>query len=115
MDEFVTHITRKTKAEAIYTRERQRTNRERFRAYYAEFHAACGCRDYHRIFQVVQDAMMITDETLQLVQRMSEINTRQRALSSGTGFTGASVLPSTDVKLHVIHAAGVPTPASHSD
>lgn len=88
MESVVAQIARKTEAEAIYTQERQRTNRERFRAYYADFHTACGCRDYRRVYEVVQDATTITNDTLRLVRRMREIRTRRRVLVSHAGFTG---------------------------
>jgi predicted unusual protein kinase regulating ubiquinone biosynthesis (AarF/ABC1/UbiB family) len=95
MESFVSQIVRKTEAEAIYTRERQRMNRERFRAYYADFYTACGRRDYHRVSEVVQDATMITSDTVRLVRRMREIRTRQRALASPVGFVGLPVPPPT--------------------
>ena len=104
MDSLVSHIAWKTKAEAIYTQERQRMNRERFFAYYADFYTAFEHRDYRRISEVVQDTRMITSETLRLVRRMSDINVRRRALSSGAGFTVAPVSPFTAGGLRVLHA-----------
>lgn len=96
LESVVSHITRKTEAEAIYTRERQRMNRERFRAYYADFHAACGCRDYRRIAEVVQDATTITNDTLRLVRRMREIRSRRRARVTCRVRGGACVTPDAD-------------------
>ncbi len=91
MESLLPMIVRKTEAEAIYMRERQRVNRERFRAYYADFHDACVQRDYRRAFEVVQDATMITNDMLRLVRRRGEIGMRRHALASGHGFADPPV------------------------
>lgn len=92
MESFLPMIKRKTEAEAIYTRERQRMNRERFRAYYADFHDACCHGDYRRVYEVVQDATMLTNDMLRLVRHRAEISMRRRVLASGEGFAGTPVL-----------------------
>ncbi len=69
-------IVRKTEAEAVYTRERQRTNRERFRAYHADFHEACRRGDARRMAEAVQDATTITNDSMWLTKRMSDIQAR---------------------------------------
>src|SRR5207237_547716 len=75
-------LRRKTEAEAIYARERQRVNLERFRAYRDDFHAACTTRDYRRVSEIVQDARTIANDTMRLVRKMNSIQTRLRMLRS---------------------------------
>jgi hypothetical protein len=82
MESLSVALQRKTEAEAIYTRERQRVNLERFRAYYDDFQAACGTRDYRRVSEIVQDARTIANDTMRLVQQMGGIQTRLRMLRS---------------------------------
>ncbi|MDQ2783785.1 MAG: hypothetical protein M3Y58_02145 [Chloroflexota bacterium] len=105
MESIRSSIVRTTEAEAIYTRERQRTNRERFRAYYADFYAAYDRRDYRRIVEIVQDATTITNDTMRLTRRMSAIRLRRRALASRVGFVAEPASPSSGARgLHVIGA-----------
>lgn len=104
MQPLVIQSTRKAEAEAIYTRERQRTNRERLRAYHVDFYAAYRCRDYRRASEVVQDATTITSDMVRLVRRMREINVRRRTLASGAGFAGASMASPADTEgLHLVY------------
>jgi hypothetical protein len=82
MERLSVEVRRKTEAEAIYTRERQRVNLERFRAYYDDFQAACNTGNYRRVSEIVQDARTIADDTMRLVRKMSGIHTRLRMLRS---------------------------------
>ncbi len=76
MTSLLPTIVRKTEAEAIYTRERQRANRERFRAYHADFREARSRGDHRRMAEVLQDVTIITSDTVRLVRRMRGIQTR---------------------------------------
>jgi hypothetical protein len=81
MEQLSRELRRKTEAEAIYTRERQRVNLERFRAYRDDFRAAFEVRDYRRVSEIVRDARVISDDTMRLVGKMNGIQTRLRLLN----------------------------------
>jgi hypothetical protein len=87
MERSSRELRRKTEAEAIYTRERQRVNLERFRAYRDDFQAARETRDYRRVSEIVRDAWMISDDTMRLVRKMTSIQTRLRLLKTNRGAT----------------------------
>lgn len=82
MISLVVHNLRKIEAEATYILERQRVNRERFRDYCKDFEVAYHQWDYRRIREVIQDATVITNDTLRLVRRMSGIQERLSMLRS---------------------------------
>src|SRR5438067_2546491 len=88
MERLSVELRRKTEAEAIYTRERQRVNLQRFRDYYDDIQAACGTRDYRRVSEIVQDARTIANDTMRLVRQMDGIQTRLRMLRSDERLTG---------------------------
>lgn len=76
MEHIVAKLLVRTRGEATYTRERQRTNRERFRAYYGDFQRARNERDFRRVSEVVQDALSISNDSVRLVRKMERIRSR---------------------------------------
>ncbi len=84
MEKIVSQILVRTRSEATYTRERQRVNRERFRAYYGDFQRARDERDFRRASEVVRDALSISNDTVRLVRKMERIRSRLIVLRADT-------------------------------
>lgn len=93
MEHIVPKLLVRTQSEATYTRERQRANRERFRAYYGDFQRARDERDFRRVSEVVRDALTISHDSVRLVRKMERIQSRLIVLRADTASEARDAVP----------------------
>jgi hypothetical protein len=82
MEDLRERITKRTRAEARYLRGYQCMNLERFRYYRDEFWAARERSDIRKMYEVVQDTVTISSDTIRLVRKRMAITARRSFISA---------------------------------
>ena len=77
MDELLhERIAKRTRTETRYLRGYQYMNMERFREYQKDFYAAYERADFHKIGEVVQDAIQISNDTMRIIRKRRAVAAR---------------------------------------
>lgn len=77
MNDLQERITKRTGAEVRYLRGYQRMNLERFRYYQSVFQEAHEQFDLRKMHDVVQDTVMISNDTIRLIRKRMAITARR--------------------------------------
>ncbi len=74
MSDLQERITKRTRAEVRYLHGYQCMNLERFRYYRSEFQSAYKRSDFRKMHEVVQDSVMISNDTIRLIRKRMAIS-----------------------------------------
>ncbi len=77
MSDLQERITKRTRAEVRYLHGYRSMNLERFRYYRSEFQAAYERSDFRKMHEVVQDSVMISNDTIRLIRKRMAISARR--------------------------------------
>ncbi len=77
MRDLQERITQRTRAEVRYLRGYQCMNLERFRYYRGEFQAAHERSDLRKMYEVVQDSVTISNDTIRLIRKRMAVSARR--------------------------------------
>ncbi|MCA1667701.1 MAG: hypothetical protein LC793_09995 [Thermomicrobia bacterium] len=77
MSDLQERITKRTRAEVRYLHGHRNMNLERFRSYRSEFQAAYERSDFRKMYEVVQDSVMISNDTIHLIRKRIAISARR--------------------------------------